>query len=87
MKIDDWGSDPLDVYFNDLLVNQDVFQGAKNGGNNVCGNPNQNEYIYNGDITINDVNSTLTIDFEAQNSPGQTRYFAIKNLKIMVYNC
>ena len=21
MKIDDWGSDPLDVYFNDLLVN------------------------------------------------------------------
>lgn len=42
MKIDDWGSDPLDVYFNDLLVNQDVFQGAKSGGNNICGNPNQN---------------------------------------------
>lgn len=87
MKIDNWGADPLDLYLNDLLVNQDIFQGAKAGGSNVCGNSNENEYIYNGDITINDSNSTLTVDFEAENTPGVARHFAIKNLMIMVYNC
>lgn len=42
MKIDDWGSDPLDLYLNDLLVKQDVFQGSKQGGSNVCGSSTQN---------------------------------------------
>jgi hypothetical protein len=42
MKIDNWGADPLDLYLNDLLVNQDIFQGVKAGGSNICGNSNEN---------------------------------------------
>ena len=87
MKIDNWGSDPLDLYLNDLLVNQDIFQGDKQGGSNVCGSSTQNEYIYTGDITINDSNSTLTVEFDAETLSGNARYFGIKNLVLMFYNC